>query len=65
MLGRDGRLPNPCPIKVKITDTDVFLYVGPRDWQWNRATGKLVGCGTVIDPPSAEGGMPILEGGVA
>ena len=36
-------------ICIEITDTDVCLYVGPRDWQWDRKTGKLVGCGTCVD----------------
>lgn len=35
-----------CVLSVVITDTGVTLRVGPRDWQWNRETGDLIGCGT-------------------
>jgi len=43
----------PCPVKIKITlEQDCLtLVVGPRDWQWDRRTGKMVGCGTVIGKP--------------
>ena len=41
-------LPDPCLVEVKITDKDVVLRVGQRDWQWNIADGKLVGCGTSL-----------------
>lgn len=40
------QLPDPCPVRVVVTQTDVYLYVGPRDWQWSRKSGKLVGSGT-------------------
>lgn len=39
-------LPNPCPIKIKITDKDVRLFIGPRDWQWDKETGEWLGQGT-------------------
>ena len=29
----DLELPNPCPIKIRVTENSVYLYVGPRDWQ--------------------------------
>lgn len=28
-------LPNPVEIKIKITEKDVCLYIGPRDYQWD------------------------------
>lgn len=37
---------DPCPVRIKIADKYVFLEVGQRDWQWARADGHLVGCGT-------------------
>ena len=41
-------LPDPCPIRIEITERDVLLFVGPRDWQWDKKTGKLVGSGTAV-----------------
>jgi hypothetical protein len=35
-------------IRIEITKDDVFLYIGPRDWQFERKTGEMVGCGTMI-----------------
>jgi hypothetical protein len=45
---REGCGPEGTKIRVKITKTDVLLFVGPRDWQWDRATGKLIGAGTSL-----------------
>ena len=45
MLAQKGRIPDPCPIKIRIDDKYVYLDVGPRDFQWDRATGKFVGAG--------------------
>ena len=39
-------LPKDCPIKIKITDKDVLLYIGPRDCQWDKETGEWIGQGT-------------------
>jgi len=39
---------NSCPIQIKITETDVVLKVGVRDWQWDRKDKHLVGCGTEV-----------------
>lgn len=44
----DLDLPNPCTVRVKITDKYVFLFVGPRDWQWDKRTGRFVGAGCCI-----------------
>lgn len=38
-LGRATR------VRVELTDSDVKLYVGKRDWQWDRKTRKLIGKG--------------------
>jgi hypothetical protein len=46
ILAARGRLPDPCPVRVRLTDEHVFLYVGQRDWQWNRRTGEMIGAGT-------------------
>ena len=54
-------LPSPCPIRVTVTVRYVCLHVGPRDWQWDRATGDLIGAGTIVhrpDPPSPPGTVP-------
>ena len=42
----DLSLPDPCPIKIEIRDDSIFLFVGPRDWQWDFESEKWVGCGT-------------------
>jgi len=44
-------LSNPCPIKIEIRNDSIFLYIGPRDWQWDFDSGKFVGCGTRMNPP--------------
>lgn len=54
MLGLQGLLPDPCPICLTVTDADVKLYVGPRDWQWDRATAKIIGAGTRMSCPQPE-----------
>lgn len=41
------RLPFPCRIKIVIDEECVRLYVGPRDWQWDKR-GKLIGKGTML-----------------
>ena len=43
------RLPFPTKIKIELDEQYVRLYVGRRDWEWDRKTGKLAGCGTVIN----------------
>lgn len=42
----DLALPDPCPVRIKITDKYIFLFVGQRDWQWRLNDGSLVGTGT-------------------
>ena len=42
----DLELPDPCPIRITITETDVCLYIGPRDFQWNKETEEWIGSGT-------------------
>ena len=42
------KLPDPCPISIKILKDHIFLFVGQRDWQWDLETGELVGCGTTL-----------------
>ena len=44
----DLQLPNPCTVRIKIDEKNVCLYVGPRDWQWDRESGKFIGCGTCL-----------------
>lgn len=41
----DLDLPSPCKICIEITNEDVILTIANRDWQWERATGELVGMG--------------------
>lgn len=33
-------------IKIVIDDNNVRLYIGPRDWSWDRKTRKWTGQGT-------------------
>ena len=44
-------LDSPCDVKIVVDEHHVRLYIGPRDWQWNRNTGQFVGAGTMIRPP--------------
>ena len=39
-------LPDPCPIEIRITDDSVLLFVGRRDFQWDKETGEWIGSGT-------------------
>jgi len=42
-------LPNPCPIKIKMTGKDVCLYIGQRDFQWDKETCEWIGQGTRLE----------------
>ncbi len=42
-------LPNPCPIKIKVTEKDVCLYIGQRDFQWDKETSEWIGQGTCLE----------------
>lgn len=50
-------LGDPCPIRIVDDGKFVKLYVGPRDWQWRKDSGKLVGFGTCLcqEVPTEEG----------
>jgi len=39
------KFPDPCPVRIEITDEFVYLFVGQRDWQWRVSDGSLVGSG--------------------
>jgi len=54
LLAKRGRIPDPCPVEVRVEERYVYLQVGSRDWQWDRETGKLVGAGVGLCPPMAE-----------
>ena len=48
---KDVILPNlslksPVRIRIEIDDENVLLFVGPRDWQWDRKTREFIGAGT-------------------
>jgi hypothetical protein len=40
---------DPTEIRIDISEDNVVLQVGPRDWQWDRKTGEMVGCGTMLE----------------
>ena len=48
MLQKHGNIPDPCPVRIVTEDDHVHLYVGPRDWQWDKRTGKLIGTGCML-----------------
>jgi hypothetical protein len=55
----DGILPvlkldSPVSIRIDIRPDGVALYIGPRDWYWQRGCPDLSGCGTLFDPPIAD-----------
>jgi len=54
------KLPEPCEVRVEIHNDYVILYVGQRDWRWNRKTGMLSGCGTAFDHPIPDESEPTL-----
>lgn len=35
-------------IRIEVDGENVCLFIGPRDWQWDRKTGKFVGAGTCM-----------------
>lgn len=41
-----------CSLEVRVAEDHIFLRVGPRDWQWDRTTGVLIGMGTHLDDPA-------------
>lgn len=42
------QFPEITKVRIVIDDGNVRLYVGARDWQWDRHTGEFVGCGTCL-----------------
>jgi hypothetical protein len=42
------KFPDPSKVRIVIDDKFVRLYVGPRDWQFDRKTKKCVGAGTAL-----------------
>jgi hypothetical protein len=52
-IREDGILPmldleNP-DISTDIVGDEVFVSIGPRDWQWDKHTGACIGSGTYLD----------------
>jgi len=42
------KLPDPCNISVRVSDSYISLCVGQRDWQWDRETGECTDSGTYL-----------------
>ena len=42
------KLPDPCNISVRVSDSYISLCVGQRDWQWDRESGELTDTGTYL-----------------
>ena len=38
-------LPDPCPIRIEITDDSVLLFIGRRDFQWDKETQEWLASG--------------------
>jgi len=38
---------HPIKIEVEVTEEDLVLIVGTREWQWDRRTGKMVAARTI------------------
>jgi hypothetical protein len=49
-------LPEPCPVRIDISDDFIRLFVGQRDWQWERGSPEICACGTSLDHPVADKG---------
>lgn len=55
MLGRKDSLGGEnCQVTVVIREDSVVLRVGPRDWQWDRESGRFVGAGTALTPTASK-----------
>lgn len=50
----DLNLPERCLVEIKITDSQVQLQVGPRDWSWDVETGKFIGSGCCVGGGKAQ-----------
>ncbi len=37
-----------CRVKVVVSDQDVRLFIGPRDWQWDPESRRFIGAGTRV-----------------
>ena len=48
------KFPNPATIRVTVDTKYVRLFLGQRDWQWDRDTGELVGAGTLLTDSSKQ-----------
>ena len=64
ILAEQGRLGGTdiepsCPIRLEVRNEDVRLWIGPRDWQWNRKTGALIGAGTCL---AGESSVEVVSG---
>lgn len=44
------KFPEKCEISIDIDEENnsVTLQVGPRDWEWDKTTGEMIGCGTML-----------------
>jgi hypothetical protein len=51
-------LPDPCPIRIDITDERISLSIGQRDWGWKRHHPDVTDAGTMLDAPFPEDGPP-------
>ncbi len=60
----DLKLQKPVHIGIGLSKNTVILEIGPRDWQWNRLTGELIGSGTAIGEHRALPGAAQPEEGV-
>ena len=49
------KLPDPVDIKVAVNPETVALYVGPRDWNWDRSSGKMIGQETMVNDAAKDG----------
>jgi len=60
------KIPDPCPVRVEITDEYVYLFVGSRDWQWRLSDGECIGtgCGLCALDVAREQGVQLTDGGL-
>ena len=42
-------LPSPCSIRIDIYEDRVRLYIGNRDWEWNRGCPDAIASGLLHD----------------
>ncbi len=55
------KFPDPTPVRIKVTDKYIYLYVGQRDWQWDLSDGHLIGSGCCLCSSTEQIQLNVME----